>query len=169
MAVINTEAIDKINKQLDGLIEYMDAYSLQIQTEINNAGANAQKVADEQMEELSRNITEKLSTIRGQIIDIFHSQYQVAMEKIKPIEPLLNITISLDTVVDVVKSIIEIMTAPYQPIIEFTTQIIPKVVELSNNLQKIASYQPNIEVQGVDIPTLNINVDPITPGDITGS
>lgn len=168
MAMINTDALDKINEQLNGLINYMDAYAEEIQTEINNAGSKAQEVADEKMAELSSLMSQKLNIIRGQIIDTFSAQYQVALNKIEPIEPLLNVSISLDTVVSVVQSIINIITAPYQPIIDFTTQIIPKVMELSANLQTIASYQPSIDVPGVDIPPLEIEVDPITPGDITG-
>lgn len=168
MSTINTEQIDKINAQLEGLINYMDAAAEDIQTAINNASTNAQEVANEKMAELSTKVNEKLSSSREQIINIFHGQYQAAMEKIKPIEPLLNISISLDTVVSVVTSIIEIITAPYQPIIEFTTQIIPKVLTLSANLQKIASYQPSINVPGVEVPPLDINVEPITAEDITG-
>lgn len=168
MSTINTEQIDKINAQLEGLINYMDAAAADIETAIKNAGTNAQEVANEKMAELSTKVNEKLSSSREQIINIFHDQYQAAMEKIKPIEPLLNISISLDTVVSVVASIIEVITAPYQPIIEFTTQIIPKVLALSTNLQEIASYQPSINVSGVEVPPLDINVEPITAEDITG-
>ena len=169
MATINLEMIDKINQQLDGITDYIDEYMLVIEDDIKNAGDKAQVVANEKMELLSTNITQKLQPIREKIINIFKAQYQSGLEKIKPIEPLLNVSLSIDTVVSVVQSIINIIIAPYQPIIEFTTQVIPKVVELSNNMQRIANYQPNIpEIPNVEIPPLNVEIEPITPADITG-
>lgn len=168
MAVLNTEFIDKINEQLEGIITYIDNYVNLIETEIESGKDKAQQIANEKMEQLSDKLTEKLLPIRQKIIDIFKAQYQSALEKIKPIEPLVNADVSLDTIVDIVKSIIAILIAPYQPAIQFTTEVIPKVIELSNNLQKIANYQPTINIPGVEIPPLNVNIPPITPGDITG-
>lgn len=168
MATINTEAIDKINEQLNGFTEYIDAYMVDLQKEIENAGESAQEVLNEKMNVLSTQLTQELNPVRQKIIDIFKSQYQSALEKIKPIEPLLNVSLSLDTVVSVVKSIINILTAPYQPIIEFTTEVIPKVLELSANLQKVANYKPSLNVPNVEVPPLQIDIEPISPSDITG-
>ena len=169
MSTINTEMIDKLNAEINGVLTYADVITADINNEFEYAKNNTQELLNEKMAELGDKIIEKAEPIRQKIINIFSAQYQSALEKIEPIEPLLNMSISLDTVVDAVKSIIEIITAPYQPIIEFTTEVIPKVLELSNNLQKLASYTPDINVpEGVEIPPLNIEIQPITPGDITG-
>lgn len=169
MATINIEMIDKINEQLKGITSYLDEYCLAIQSEIDDAGEQAQEILNEKMDELGENLTEKLEPIREKIIDIFRKQYQKAMEKLSPIEPLLNISLSIDTVVSVVENIIKIITAPYQPLIEFISQVIPKVLELSDNLQKVANYQPQIPLPpNITMPPLNVDIEPITPSDITG-
>lgn len=168
MATISLKYLEKINEQLDGIIVYIDAYSTALQKEINSAGRYAQKIADEEMAKLSESASEKLNIIRDKVIDIFKAQYQSAMERVKPIEPLLNADVSLDTVVEIVKSIIAILAAPYQPMIDFISTAVPLVLEISDKIQTIATYQPTIEAPGVEIPPLEIKVEPITPGDITG-
>lgn len=176
MATINTEQIDKINEQLDGVIDYIDASTSTFEALAKSAGPNAQQVIDDTMADLSANINNQLSLIRGKIVGIFHDQYAKAMEKIAPIEPILSmfpISISLDTscltaIVDALKAMADIITAPYQPVIEFTTQVIPKVLTSSAKLQTIASYQPTLDIPNVEVPPLELSVEPITAGDITG-
>lgn len=169
MALMNTEVIDNINAQIEGIISTADNVCAVVNEQIAEKQDQAQQFVNEKVDDLSEMISAKGNEIRDKAVDVFSAQYQSALEMIKPIEPLLNISLSLNTVVSAVKSIIEIITKPYQPIIEFTTILIPKVLELSANLQKLATYQPNINVpEGVTIPPLNINIKPITPGDITG-
>ena len=171
MATINEEQIDKINDQLDGIIDYLDAKASMFQNIATQAGNNAQQAIDDAAAELSEDINNKLSDIRQKIIDIFSAQYSIAMEKIAPIESLLNalpISADLGAVVNVLTSVVNIITAPYQPIIDFTTKIIPKVLTLSSKLQTIASYQPSIDIPNVEVPPLEISVEPITATDITG-
>lgn len=169
MGLLNTEVIDNINAQIEGIITYADNKTEVINKKIANNTANAQDVLDAEMDKLGEKISEKGTDVRNKAVDVLRAQYQTALEMIKPIEPLLNVSLSIDTVVSVVKSIIEIITAPYQPIIDFTTEVIPKVQELGTNLQELATYQPNIQApEGVDVPSISINIEPITPSDITG-
>lgn len=169
MGLLNVEVIDKINAQIEGIIEYADNKTEVINKKIASNTANAQTILDAEMDKLGEKISEKGTDVRNKAVDVLKAQYQTALEMIKPIEPLLNVSLSLDTVVSVVKSIIEVITAPYQPIIDFTTEVIPKVQELGTNLQKLATYQPNIQApEGVDVPSISINIEPITPADITG-
>lgn len=168
MATINTKALDNINAQLDGVIVYMDKFSEDLSKLSDSTGSKAQAIVDEKMEELSKDIENKLLDIRENVVNTFRGQYQVAMEKLEPIKPLMNVSISLDTVVSVVKSIIAIITAPYQPIIEFTTEVIPKVLEISSKLQTVATYRLSINNPNVEVPPLNVNIPPISASDITG-
>lgn len=169
MSLLNTEIIDNINNQIEGVMLYADNITDLINQEIANKQDQAQVIINSKIDELSTKISEKGNEIRNKTVDIFSAQYQSALEKIKPIEPLLNASVTPDTIVNVVKSIIAVLTAPYQPIIEFTIEVIPKVIQLSNNLQKLITYQPNINVpEGVNIPPLTINIEPITPQDIIG-
>ena len=132
------------------------------------AGETAQALVDKKMEELSASVEDKLLDVRGKVVKTFSEQYKIALQQLEPIKPLMNISISLDTVVSIVESIISVITAPYQPIIEFTTEVIPKVIEISNKLQTIASYKPSVGIPNVSVPPLNVNVPPITAKDITG-
>lgn len=168
MSTINTEALDNINAQLDGVIVYMDKFSEDLSKASDGAGSKAQEIVNQKVGELSEAVEAKLLDIREDVVKTFSGQYKIALAKIEPIKPLLNVSLSLDTVVSVVKSIITIITAPYQPIIEFTTEVIPKVLEISAKLQTIASYKPSVDVPNVEVPPLSVNVPPITASDITG-
>lgn len=169
MGLLNVEVIDNINAQIEGIIDYADNKTEVINKKIASNTVNAQAILDAEMDKLGEKISEKGTDVRNKAVDVLKAQYQTALEMIKPIEPLLNVSLSLDTVVSVVKSIIEVITAPYQPIIDFTTEVIPKVQELGTNLQELSTYQPNIQApEGVDVPSISINIEPITPADITG-
>lgn len=169
MALMNTEIIDNINNQIEGVLITADNVCDVINEQIAEKQGQAQEFINDKIDELGEMISTKGNEMRDKTVEIFSAQYQSALEAIKPIEPLLNISLSLDTVVSAVKTIIEIITKPYQPIIEFTTILIPKVLELSANLQKLASYQPNINLpEGVSIPPLKVNIKPITAADIMG-
>ena len=171
MSTINTDQIDNINEQLDGIIDYINSYTNTFQDMVNIAGNNAQEAIDNAAADLSNEINEQLSVIRTKIINIFSAQYQIAMEKIAPIQAILEalpISADLGAIVSVLTSVVDIITAPYQPIIEFTTQIIPKVLELSSKLQTIASYRPTIDIPGIEPPEFDISIEPITAEDITG-
>lgn len=169
MSLMNTEVIDNINKQIEAVITTADNICDVINEEIAGKQSQAQDIVNKKVAELSDTINEKGNDIRNNIVDVFSSQYQSALKMIEPIEPLLNISITPNTVVSVVTSIVSIITKPYQPIIEFTTILIPKVLELSENLQKLATYQPQINVpEGVTIPSITIDIEPITASDITG-
>ena len=169
MGLLNVEVIDNINAQIEGVIAYADNKTEVINQKIAGNTANAQEIINTEMDKLGEKITEKGNDIRDKAVDVLRAQYQTALEMIEPIEPLLNVSLSMDTIVSVVRSIIGIITAPYQPIIDFTTEVIPKVQELGTNLQELATYQPNINApEGVGVPSISINIEPITPADITG-
>lgn len=169
MSVINTNQIDEFNNQLQSITDTLDVYFADLQKQIDNSNNNVQNILDDSCKDISDKTTEQLAPIRQQIINIFKGQYTTIEEKISPILPLINASVSLDTVVDVVTSIIAIITAPYQPYIQITTQLIPKVLELSSNIQKIVNYSPKINLpDGLIMPNLEINIEPITAEDITG-
>ena len=176
MGTINTEQIDKIEEQLDGVITALDSYQNTLQNIANSAGENAQNAINEAMGKLSDTVNTQLNSIRQKVIDIFSAQYQIALEKIAPVKALMDmfpISISLDVgcltaIYDALVQVKDILTAPYEPIIEFITVVIPKVLSISSKIQTVASYQPSFNIPGVEVPPLEIDVAPITAGDITG-
>ena len=129
------------------------------------------KIVNETVDRISDNVNSKLAIIRQKIIDIFSAQYSSAMEKIAPVKAILDalpISANFGSIITALIAVIDVITAPYTPVIEFITQVIPKVLELSSKLQTIASYRPQINIPNVEIPPLNINVEPISAKDITG-
>lgn len=169
MALLNTEIIDKLNSQIEGVIAFADNMTESINQGLERTNEVAQDYVDQKGAELGAKISEKGNEIRDKAVEIFSAQYQSALEKLKPIEPLVNADVSLDTVVDIVKSIIAVITAPYQPVIDFTLEVIPKVLQLSNNILTLATYRPDIKLPpGVTPPEIPIDIKPITIQDITG-
>lgn len=175
MGVINTEQLDKIDAQLSGITQTLDDIFAELQNQIDSAGSTAQQILDDKAEEVSQKMTEKLNPIRQAIIDCFHAQVEKIEEKIAPIEPILSmfpISISLDTscltaIVDALTAIKDIIVAPYTPYIELITTIVPKIMSISANIQKIVNYSPTLNLpDGVTMPSLTIDVAPITPNDI---
>lgn len=184
--------LDKINEQLEGITAYIDSWAQYIQTELNNAAAfgqeQAQQVINEKMDELSEKITEKLQPVRDKIVNIFKAQIQEVKAKLDkytaPIKPFVTIDYTSGTVtpnvpadpselVEVVKAVI-LMLVPSPAVefaIRFQTEVFPRIQQLSDNIQTLAAYQPNIQPPaGIDItiPALAVNIEPITLADIMG-
>lgn len=169
MALLNTEIIDKLNLQIEGVIAFADNMTETINQCLERTNEVAQDYVDQKGAELGAKISEKGNEIRDKAVEIFSAQYQSALEKLKPIEPLVNANVTPDNVVNIVKSIIAVVIAPYQPIIDFTVEVIPKILQLSNNIVALAAYRPAINLPpGVTPPEIPIDIKPITIQDITG-
>ena len=172
MGAIDTSTLDAINEQLEGLIDSIDYRMNKIEAIIKNADKSAQKEIDKVIEEISAQITIKLNDIREKVINFMKPQVQTITEKVQPLMPLWKILqgeITLDplNLIQPIIDICKVLTAPYQPFLDLATEVAPKLIQLSNNMQKVANYKPTIEVpEGVNIPSLNINIEPITPSDI---
>ncbi len=157
--------LDKINDQLDGITGYIDMY-------VNNFEGKSQDYVDEQMVILSNDISNKLNNIKNiQLVPPLHVQYENATDQIAVLQPYLTVieTLSslsptdlgevisaLEEVRDALVSMMQIVIAPYYPAVEFIVDIAPKIIELNNNIQTVATYQPTIP--GVDIPALDIDI-----------
>lgn len=172
MGAIDTSTLDAINEQLEGLIDSIDYRMHKIEVIIKNADKSAQKEIDNEIEETRAQITIKLNDIRKKVINFMKPQVQTITEKVQPLIPLWKILQGETTLdpLNLVKPIIDIckvLTAPYQPYLDLATEVNPKLIQLSNNMQEVANYKPTIEVpEGVNVPSLNINIEPITPADI---
>lgn len=170
MTVVNTDYLDKINEQLSGITDLLDKYCEEIQKGVDTLKDQSQDFLDEKMEELGDKATEKLAPVRQGIIDALKPQVETIKAKIAPIEAIMNAlppSADLGALVSIVTDIATVLIQPYQPYIDLLTILPPKVTELSNNIQAIVNYSPNITVPtGVTVPTPNISCEPITPSDI---
>lgn len=161
MATINTEAIDKINDQLEALITYCDAKTALL----NN---KSQPTVDAEMEKISLFITEKLQNIKDEkIVPPLKAKFESVQPIIDLLKPLAEFSLSADpgVLLQAIQLIIGVITAPYQPAVDFITVLVPKVTELATNIQTVATYQPTVE--GATVPPLDIDVS-LSLSDITG-
>lgn len=180
------EVLDKIDTHLDGIIEYLDIYTNLIQEEIDKASSDVQDIVDEQIEELSEKLTDKLEPIRTKIIDNLSGQFAIVKQKveqyIQPISSFVTIDWTNGTITpniptnpaDIASAVagIVLMLVPnpaVQYVVKFTTEIFPKVVQVSNKILQVASYTVSVDVpDGITVPPLDVEIDPITLQDITG-
>lgn len=144
--------LDKINKELEGINDYLDKT-------VSNFDKKTQAYVDEKWAAINAEIEAKLNKIKDiKIVPPLHAQYEHALATIALLKPLVELSIvDLPSVIDGLLKVVSIVTAPYQPAIDFITEIVPKVAELGTNLVEIATYQPPI-VEGVNIPPLNVNI-----------
>ena len=166
MPLLNEDYYNNIDKQLSALESYINS-SFEVEKEIESMTAEeAQKFLEERQNRISEILTEKLTKIRNDLVSSAKAQYQYALEKLKIIKNLVEKEISMDTVVEVVKDLITVITGPYQPLIEFTEELIPALTKISDHLLKIASYQPPVVRPDVKLPPFQIEIEPIRPEDI---
>ena len=172
MSAIDTSTLDAINEQLEGLIDSIDYKMKNIEIIIKNNENTAQKEIDNEIKKINEQIKIKLNYIREKVINFMKPQVESITEEVKPLLSLWKILqgeITLDplNLIQPIIDICKVLTAPYQPYLDLATEVVPKLIELSNNMQKVANYKPTIEVpEGVNVPSLNVNIEPITPADI---
>ena len=164
MSVLGTN-LDKINEQLTGITDYIDGY-------VSNFDGKTQPYVDAQMDILETEVSGKLNSVKNiKIVPPLHNQYENSLATIEHFQPLIDfilalteLTIDPESIVTAVNTIkdglidtLGIITAPYQPAIDFGLEIVPKVAELGENLVEVATYQPPA-VEGVTIPPLDIDI-----------
>ena len=177
--------LTEVNKQLDGVTSFLDNQTSLINEEIKQDIEEAQAIVNKKVEDLENKISDKLQPIRDKLVDILSGQIDVIKEKVEqytaPISAFVTIDWSNGTVtpniptdpndlVEVVTGIIQILVpvAPIEFVVKFATVIFPKVESISDKILTIANYQPQIDDPNVQIPTISVEIEPITLQDIMG-
>ena len=180
------DVLDKIDAQLDGVIDYLDNLTTLINKEIASSGTKAQEVVNEKIEELSQKLTDKLQPIRNKLVATLSSQFQEVKAKVEnaiaPISAFVTIdwasgTVTPNIPVDPAKiaeaamGIISMLvpTAPIKFAVAMVTQIFPKVSSISDKILGIATYKPEITIPDIVVPPLSVEITPITITDIIGT
>lgn len=166
--------IDDLNKVLKNINEVATATLSDLGNIDNITQELAQKKVDDICERLSAKINSQLIVKRADLINTLHEGYVASNEIVQLLEPLVNFNLNIDTVVEAVQKIIDIIAGPYKVAIEYMTQLAPKLIELTNNINDLASLKdqipqpPNIPV--VNFDKLQISMPPITLSEvITGN
>lgn len=170
MEVINTEVIDKIDEQVESLKDFLDNSLSTLKEKQEKGETIVQEEVDRVINESEARINEYLQKIRQKIIDTFKELYKNTLEQYTVLLTLINPPTDLGSVISWITKVIEYFF-PQTKVVKLVAamaDILAKVANISNNLLAIASYQTSITIPNITIRPLNINIDPITPEDITG-
>ena len=83
MSTINTDQLDKINEQIEGILSLLDNYFESIQKQIDLAPEKAAQIAQEKCDELSADVNLRGTAIRQKCIDFLKPQLAKIIEKIQ--------------------------------------------------------------------------------------
>lgn len=144
------ETLENINKVIYTTLKDIDEYP-------------TQEKVDKACEYLSEKINAKLADKRKVLIKTLHEGYVASNEVIQLLEPLVNFNLNIDTVVEAVKKIIDILAGPYKVAVEYITILTPKLAELATNIALLAYIPANLpQIPNINYDKLNITMQPIT-------
>lgn len=167
--------IDSLSDTIKGVTEVTTNYLSQIDNIQEFAKNKAQEKVDEMCERASQEINSKLAIQRQKVVDKLKKTWASSNEIIENLQFITG-EISMDTIVSIVSSIIQLYTKPYQNamdlITDFTISIAPKLIQLTSEINALADLKNQIPTHTLKDGTklnydkLNITMDPITIDDI---
>ena len=131
-------------------------------------------------------INDKLKKLRQKIVNGLKGMYKQVKKVMQLLDPIVNVSISLDTVVSWAQSVISFFAEPYEKVVTFIVDFMsytpPLVQETTTTATLVAAtatqIQPTVEKlegEGMDIikeqimtALGTIKFDPISMGDVTG-
>lgn len=167
--------IDQINLALENITDTVKDNLEFVLKQKGEYNKEIQKKIDEKLIILSDKINAKLEVYRQDVIDCLKEQYLSSQYIMAFITPLINAEPSPENYLNLIKSIIGIITKPYEPIVQFITGLSPKLEELTKNINELATLSLQIQqemisqkIPNYDYSKLQIKIEPITMKDITG-
>lgn len=159
------QKIDDLNKAIENVRELAINTLSTLDEQID---VITQQKVDDICIRLSVSVSEQLDTLRSGTIDFLHDSYIKSNEIISTFQPIINADLTdLASVISVVGKIIAVLSGPYQTAIEFTQELAPKLITLTENIASllaIPSYLPKID--NINFDKLNITMKPITIDDV---
>lgn len=160
MTEINTEYIQNITNQINGINSFLDISTSGLEN-------SSQAVIDQRIEKLEGFLSLELNKTRQSIIDFMRSQYATILIQIEVLRPLvegINLT-DLSSVIAWINNLITFFTGGYQKLLALQLELLAAIIPLSNAIIAASSHNfPNLPGQ----PSINVQIDPITTEDITG-
>lgn len=151
-------------KNIDDLNAFLEKINTNVYTTFNDIeNYPTQQKVDEACIFISNKINAQLEVKRQELIKVLHDGYVSSSEVIQLLEPLVNFDLNIDTVVDAVKKIIDILAGPYKIAVEYVTILTPKLAELATNIALLAYIPANLpQIPNINYDKLNITMQPIT-------
>lgn len=166
--------LQPIDTAIDGLTyfkDYLDTAFLSLQNKIDSAGANAQEIVDEYIEnEINPYINAKLAEWRSSLLSCLQDMYKKYQDCLQPAGDIMDFGISADLtkIVEFLNLIKDFITKAYESLMGFLALFPPHLVRLTSAITELVTYTPPISVSGISFSKLNIQCEPITMDDITG-
>ena len=165
-----TQKLKNYNAQLDAFIEQISNY---------DNTANKEWVA-KKVKQFCNKINYALAWLRYYIIKGLNGVFKKAQEFLNLIDPVVNSSLSLDSIVNWAKNVIKVFAKPYQTIVtfiqDFQTYTPPLVSETTSLIGKIMVIPTLITGKLIQIlaenateaiSNIDIKFEPISLGDIT--
>ena len=132
-----------------------------------NLEGAAQSGVDIACAEVSYQISKAVDACRVQMIKKLHEVVAGQFAVVGKFAKLANMSITDPlALLSPVLEIVDILCAPYYEALTIITELTPKVMELSSNIQKIASYKPPALSVAPSPGVFNIQVGSISMGEI---
>ena len=155
-------------KKIDDLNAFLEKINTNVYTTFNDIeNYPTQQKVDEACIFISNKINPILNEKREELIKVLHEAYLSSNEVITLLKPLVEFDLNIDTVVEAVKKIINILAGPYKIAIEYITVLAPKLQDLMVNIALLAYIPENIPQRpNINYDKLKISMKPITINEI---
>lgn len=157
------QSIDNAISQLTYIKQYMDDI-------FRNLDGSSQSTVDKKIEEtINPLINKKLAEIRESTLISLQGTFK-SFEVLQSIfEPLSSMNpTDLTKVIEFCQMVKKILLGSFEQLISIMTILPTHVANLSSAITEIISYSPPSPPPGINYDKLNIEMEPITMGDITG-
>lgn len=155
--------------QVDAAIEQID----KVKQGLDNAFIGLQDATQEQLdrvieEQINPYINAKLADLRQSLISSLQEQYKTFLAFSETLAPINNASpTDLSSVIEFCLAVKDFIIGAYNTLMQFMTLLPEHLTRLTASITSIAAYTP--PVQGLNFDKLNIQMQPITMADITGS
>lgn len=155
-------------KKIDDLNKTLENINKIVYTTFNDIeNYPTQQKVDEACEFVNNKTNPILNEKREELIKVLHEAYLSSNEVITLLKPLVEFDLNIDTVVEAVKKIINILAGPYKIAVEYITVLTPKLQDLMINIALLAYIPENIPQRpDINYDKLKISMKPITINEI---
>lgn len=155
-------------KKIDDLNKTLENINKTVYTTFNDIESYpAQQKVDEACEFVNNKTNPILNEKREELIKVLHEAYLSSNEVVTLLKPLVEFDLNIDTVVEAVKKIINILAGPYKIAVEYITVLAPKLQDLMVNIALLAYIPENLPQRpDINYNKLKISMKPITINEI---
>ena len=155
--------------QIDAAIDEINNVKTYLDNAFDAMHDKTQEYVDEVIEEdINPFVNAKLAQIRSLLLKSLQQQYQAFQSLSSLLSPIDGASpTDLGSVIDFCLSVKDFLVGAYSTLMQFMSQLTLALAKLTAAITSIVNYTPPI--QGISFSKLDIQMEPITLADITGS